>query len=1605
MRIKKILSVFLAVVMLLGVMSLGFTGAASEIDYTAQYRALAIALQNEHVRELANYTITSTTLENGNDGFDQEARGFAYDHRVIASDNEAGDILVASNRFYFIAESLMSYTYGVGCYDASTLVSYITEKIKPYFASTSGEVIYEDFYGERYYPTAEELEAYNNAVSLITAAGAEVSQATLTEFGIYFMEMDDWSYYNVETVLKYFTGNVLKINSGNWFHRFSFIVQTSVNDILEDCDGLNFASDTLTMRTAIYEYDYKKEYNESKSKAYFSFKQTSLSDVWENYASEFGMPQTSADLTQPENGYPGLLYQGQAANYLIKIEYDNTIIPYFSGIIEKFDTYINKRYDEVNNVKWDSQFVTWTDATVKAHSDTPIILGYAADLANNYSNEALQAVFGNRLGNMVTLAYLFKTSYPDYFSDSEYSAKGLNSADDVSNPSRTVRGDAQYVATADKLDDIIHDLDALVSPNENEVEDVKISNRVATVVSMFLDVGDMLGIEGEVDYSTLEDLIGKILQELVFSDSIINMLVEMLYPMIVDLLVDNLGTIDVIGDTAVDLVEDIIDNNGLAIYPDTLADLLRDRYGSTYTVAATILDNAGGDWAKVNFDGIRWGVDDARTDQKAEVFIDALCAALCGFTNLLVCFLCGNADYLNKDRQDISGAKFGKLYDIELVSGLAWLHSQGLYTKLFIPLYRVLGIPENFYLTDEAFEAAVDKDTSSCLENAVRPIVSWVVECVAKKPFETIMALVPNLVHFLSRQGTVSLSHQSDWQKPNFATDQEGSHEGFADLQTYSLLDILDNVYLSVVGSTLLFGANLYTTSIADLIGDGTLGMLDSLNALLNEIIEFTYDTDDVLSVNIACYSDYNGNIVLPGSTEYALNPQAYPNAHTGYWSDASNTQFSLEKDADHPFYHDNITYVSKPYYIPAVPEAKLTSCGTVNATTNTIEVEHPGLVFKFLLRYLISALGYRYDLGVEGLPTVIECFGLDMESELFNGLTLGDIVANVMLHPDEAICALLELFYSNETGDLYTEQPYTYSVENIDYHEDVLLNKVINPSLAYGADVRYSQYWTREYASDFVSNLGPLVEDVLVMLGMEGMEDGIGPFLENMLNENVFNNDLVNSLFNMIYQLLGGLNESVGMDIEGILSAVLDVNFTPITVARAVDRMIGFETEATRTIKLVETWTGLFDGGAAYDPITGEYTPIIRDVEFDWGLTVNEETGLSLAEENGLSRADAFLRIVSALLSPAAFILKFLFMDYDLSILGLINLPSYAGYQYAFIGLLEALSCPNILTYKEYYEASLDPECGDANVIYNLFAPLLGLLDKVYENPIDTILNLLPNLLFFISIGGLNDFINNLIHFVYVLLDILKPIINAYDLLEGLISNIEISGLTINLSLPLDIDINSLISDLLGTLVGDVLTIGDVSLHLPYIDLYTICVGTVEKFNSKEVRDTVHLNAAGGGDLLTAVLRIVCDVLFMEENHKALSQIISNLAEEGRLDEYDEETLYLVVNGLIGLIEEYEAIDMVLYAVYMLMTKLVPVADTLAPRFHANNMTITDLIDSTSDMDLFLANIQLLLKDPNEQQIPGTATDMDAIGSLFDRIKAFFEKIRLFFQQLFTFG
>ena len=442
---------------------------------------------------------------------------------------------------------------------------------------------------------------------------------------------------------------------------------------------------------------------------------------------------------------------------------------------------------------------------------------------------------------------------------------------------------------------------------------------------------------------------------------------------------------------------------------------------------------------------------------------------------------------------------------------------------------------------------------------------------------------------------------------------------------------------------------------------------------------------------------------------------------------------------------------------------------------------------------------------------------------------------------------------------------------------------------------------------------------------------------------------------------------------------------------------------------------------------LTQNPTVGFTDFNFSWGI---ED-----AEANEITRGEAFIRIASALLSPVSFLFEFLLLDQPLSIFNLLHLPSYAGYQYSFIALLELLTCPadKILTYRDYYEQTVllkkdNRNLAECNTIYYILSPIFGLLEKVIKDPVPAILDLIPNLMFFISVGGMNDLLNNFVHFIYVLLDMLKPIINVYDLIGSLLSNIDIGGAKFNLSLPLNIDFNSVLSSLMTNVLGSALVLGkttikdeegnvikeeDITLKLPYIDFYTLCAGKLVNFNSKEMRRTIRMDDNGGGDLMTALLRIVVSVLYVEDNLDVVVALVMSMSEN--LDDYDKETMELLLAELGTMIPDFNTADIVLLVMYYVLTTVSGLSTTLADLLVENGLSIMDLIAVLSLGDVGaiiefisgLAGGSPVVPDEDNDGIPdkdmqsgGGITTGTAISSIFDKIKAFFDRLVLFIKR-----
>ena len=122
----------------------------------------------------------------------------------------------------------------------------------------------------------------------------------------------------------------------------------------------------------------------------------------------------------------------------------------------------------------------------------------------------------------------------------------------------------------------------------------------------------------------------------------------------------------------------------------------------------------------------------------------------------------------------------------------------------------------------------------------------------------------------------------------------------------------------------------------------------------------------------------------------------------------------------------------------------------------------------------------------------------------------------------------------------------------------------------------------------------------------------------------------------------------------------------------------------------------------------------------------------------------EGFVNALCQALSPLEPILTMLLAEGKITILDSIDLYGSNGYNTAIIPILEALGCSpeSIKTYEEFKAAVSKGELSES-----LVNALISLVERVLDKPVYTIIELLPNLLYFVKTGGLETAIENLLY------------------------------------------------------------------------------------------------------------------------------------------------------------------------------------------------------------------------------------------------------------------
>ncbi len=345
---------------------------------------------------------------------------------------------------------------------------------------------------------------------------------------------------------------------------------------------------------------------------------------------------------------------------------------------------------------------------------------------------------------------------------------------------------------------------------------------------------------------------------------------------------------------------------------------------------------------------------------------------------------------------------------------------------------------------------------------------------------------------------------------------------------------------------------------------------------------------------------------------------------------------------------------------------------------------------------------------------------------------------------------------------------------------------------------VQYTPNLTTENYEKVLKEIDPLLDDFV-------NEGGSYRSVQALLGSAIYSNSNITNLAKGVY---GALEKEGMADVLSLMS----IDITPKGIA-------GYLTEsgyssASASLEKANSWDKVSDS-------------------VSWGFYNGSRRGF----ENALA----------AVLRPLYPMLRVMLAGEDLTILGSITIKGAAGYNDAVIPILEALGCEgnSIKTYDQYLKA-----VNSDDVIKAITTPVFDLLDDVFEKPVYTLTQKLPNIVYFLNSGSLENCISNL----------LLPVTALTEKLSGIADvSFEITELT-------KIDLNSLLSTMLE---GSGLKVAE-------FDFNSLSgIGTLIQKTSKRTVDGKPVNCsyveADQKGVLMTLLRFLAKTMKMPGNENLL--------------------------------------------------------------------------------------------------------------------------------------
>ncbi len=482
----------------------------------------------------------------------------------------------------------------------------------------------------------------------------------------------------------------------------------------------------------------------------------------------------------------------------------------------------------------------------------------------------------------------------------------------------------------------------------------------------------------------------------------------------------------------------------------------------------------------------------------------------------------------------------------------------------------------------------------------------------------------------------------------------------------------------------------------------------------------------------------------------------------------------------------------------------------------------------------------------------------------------------------------------------------------------------------------KYGPLYTREMAQYIADNIDDFIDNLIYLLGIE------------------INGTYVNSLSGLLDALVNGSLYN-SKNIQAILDELL-------SFSAKIDELDGGE-----HIKgLIRTSLGV-------------------DLDFWKTYTVK-------SFDNDRQK---FTEALCDILRPLYPVLNWMLCNEDFSFFvdenenDLVTLLGAEGYAYGVIPLLEALGCNDVLTPAEYYLAVF--ENSDA-LVTAITEPLFDRIDDIMTDPAEKILEMLPQIIYFVNCNGLDTCFKNALHSVYGILHAIEPLVKVdlYSLI-----NVRLDEITFE-------SLYEYLIDQIAETTGQELSAidGDAFLELTVGKLVSYTSA-----NGEKAYKMVYQSNTAKAEMVTVIERLLISFIMNEDNRTKLVTILKtqcNMSESA--EQYVEAFLELLASYTTT---THHGMDQALFAVYQIFYGANKGADHAASGLQKLNQKWQDILKELNGSD-----------DPNAQGIGSfignilDATldgifDSDGLASngfitFWQRIIELFRKISNFFKNLF---